>query len=254
MHQDGSMPRKDVTMKRLLRGWCVLAALLGALPAMAQIVLYEHDNYAGRSVTLRDAANDFARFDFNDRASSAIVEGGPWEVCDDANFGGRCMILRPGVYPSLANTGLNDRLSSARPYRSGWGGGRNDSNRWAPEPMAGQIVFYEHDNFQGRQLSLDNDAADFERVGFNDIASSIVVYGHRWEACEHRNYGGRCVVLRPGRYPSLAAVGLNDRLSSVRRIRPADHVDEGRYAPIPGPVMDGRRVPMAPNAPPDAVR
>jgi uncharacterized protein YcfJ len=39
--------------------------------------------------------------------------------------------------------------------------------------------------------------------------------------------------LRPGRYPSLASMGLNDRVSSVRNLRPDERVADYRYAPAP---------------------
>jgi uncharacterized protein YcfJ len=69
-----------------------------------------------------------------------------------------------------------------------------------------------------------------------------VVRGERWEVCEDVRYSGRCVILRPGQYGSLAAMGLNDRISSVRTVEPRASVDDGRYAPPPVAVYDyGRR-------------
>src|SRR5206468_5752458 len=55
------------------------------------------------------------RFGFNDRASSVVVDRGRWEVCEDARFEGRCVVLRPGSYDSLARMGMNNRISSVRP-------------------------------------------------------------------------------------------------------------------------------------------
>ena len=48
-------------------------------------------------------------------------------------------------------------------------------------------------------------------------------------------------VLRPGRYRSLTAMGLNDRVSSVRIVNRNARVDENRYSPGPSPVYDNRR-------------
>ena len=61
-----------------------------------------------------DAVDNFDRNRFNDRASSVVVVGGPWELCENVQFGGRCVVLQPGQYPSMVATGLNDRVSSAR--------------------------------------------------------------------------------------------------------------------------------------------
>jgi uncharacterized protein YcfJ len=81
-----------------------------------------------------------------------------------------------------------------------------------------QVTFYEHEGFQGRSFSSDRQVGNFDRAGFNDRASSVIVRGGWWEACEDARFGGQCVTLRPGNYANLAAMGLNDRVSSVRPI------------------------------------
>lgn len=78
------------------------------------------------------------------------------------------------------------------------------------------VTFYQHKNFEGRSFNTVRQVADFKRLGINDRASSVVVDRDWWQVCEDVRFGGRCVVLRPGRYPSLAAMGLNNRISSVR--------------------------------------
>jgi uncharacterized protein YcfJ len=104
-----------------------------------------------------------------------------------------------------------------------------------------QITFYEGEGFEGRTFTTDRQISNFERYGFNDRASSVVVLRDRWEVCVDAQFNGRCVALRPGRYPSLAAMGLNDRVSSVRNVSSNAHVDDNRYAPAPVPVYDNHR-------------
>ena len=104
-----------------------------------------------------------------------------------------------------------------------------------------QVVFYEHDGFQGRSFSSEASIANFERFGFNDRASSVVVLRERWEVCDDANFKGHCVALRPGRYESLSALGLNDRVSSVRRVSASAQVGDNRFAPPPRPVYDNYR-------------
>jgi len=104
-----------------------------------------------------------------------------------------------------------------------------------------QVTFYENDGFTGRSFTTQNQVANFQSYGFNDRASSVVVVNNRWEVCEDAKFGGRCVVLRPGRYPSLAAMGLNDRVSSVRIVNNGARVDDNRYAPPPVSVYDDHR-------------
>ena len=104
-----------------------------------------------------------------------------------------------------------------------------------------QVTFYEHEGFQGRSFTTQRQVGNFERYGFNDRASSVEVLSDRWEVCEDARFSGRCVVLRRGRYASLAAMGLNDRVSSVRTVSRNARFDDERYAPAPVPVYDARR-------------
>src|SRR5437868_7150086 len=103
---------------------------------------------------------------------------------------------------------------------------------------AAQITFYEHENFGGRSFTADRQVENFQRFGFNDRASSATVANERWEACDDARFGGRCIILRPGRYPSLAAMGMNDRISSVREVNPSARFEDYRYAPMPAPVAN----------------
>lgn len=98
---------------------------------------------------------------------------------------------------------------------------------------AAQVIFYEHDDFRGRQFTAERPIGNFERFGFNDRASSVVVVRGRWEVCTDARFNGDCMVLRPGRYPSLSAMGLNDRVSSVRPVSREARIEERRYAPPP---------------------
>ena len=108
--------------------------------------------------------------------------------------------------------------------------------------VAAQITFYQAQGFEGRSFTTGKQVNNFERYGFNDRASSVVVRTGRWEVCEDVRFDGRCVVLRPGQYPSLAAMGLNDQISSVREVSRRTCVDDNRYAPPPVVVNDYRQV------------
>lgn len=104
-----------------------------------------------------------------------------------------------------------------------------------------QISFYENESFGGRSFTANNSVPHFGRQGFNNRASSVVVTGNRWELCEEVRFRGRCTVVRPGQYPSLAAMGLGDRVSSARVVERHARVDERRYAPPPVVQGDYRR-------------
>ena len=112
-------------------------ALVLATQAVAQITFYEHDGFRGRAFTTDKQVGDFARYGFNDRASSVVVDHGRWEVCTDARFAGRCVVLRKGSYDSLAGLGMNDRISSVRPVNQ-----QAVYQNEAPEPLSAPTYEY----------------------------------------------------------------------------------------------------------------
>lgn len=187
----------------------LLAAVLASGPAAAQLILFEHDSFGGRRTQISGPTPDFARNGYNDMASSAIVERGQWRLCEDANYGGRCVTLRPGSYASLGQFGLNDAISSARPDGGGGrppggGGGGRD-----------QVTLYDGFNYTGRSYAFDRSMFNLDAAGFNDRARSAIVTGGTWVLCEDAAYGGTCHVYGPGNYASLGE--LAGRTSSLRR-------------------------------------
>jgi len=105
-------------MRSRLKITIISAGLMLATQAAAQVTFYSGEEFRGASFRVDAIIESFDPLGFNDRASSAVVEQGRWEVCEDAGFRGHCTILSPGNYPSLAPMGLNKRISSARPI--GW--------------------------------------------------------------------------------------------------------------------------------------
>ncbi|MBI3369585.1 MAG: beta/gamma crystallin family protein, partial [Burkholderiales bacterium] len=101
-------------MNKTLRTALALGCVAVAAQASAQVTFFEHDGFAGRAFSTQRPVEDFGRYGFNDRASSVQVDSGQWEVCEDAEFRGRCVVLRQGRYSSLGAMGLNDRISSVR--------------------------------------------------------------------------------------------------------------------------------------------
>mgnify|MGYP000116620858 CR=1 FL=1 len=81
-----------------------------------------------------------------------------------------------------------------------------------------QITLYENDNFNGRSYRASYSVSNLNDSGFNDRASSVTVRNGRWQLCDNAFFRGSCVTLGPGEYPSLRAMGMNDRVSSVREL------------------------------------
>jgi len=95
---------------------------------------------------------------------------------------------------------------------------------------AAQVTLYERDGMRGEVFTADRPITDLTRYGFNDRASSMIVQRGQWEVCEHQNFQGECRILRPGQYPSLSAMGLNNKVSSFRRV---NGKPSHAYAPPP---------------------
>jgi hypothetical protein len=181
---------------------------------VGRVILFDDERMNGRSMVAGENMVDLVNTGFNDEVASIVVEGGSWEFCTDAFFRGQCRILKAGQYRRLDPV-LFRSISSLRAASTANGDFLAQNRAQANNARPG-IELFEHDDFQGRRLVSRGIITDLERENFNDIASSIVVYEGRWELCTDADFGGRCVVYGPGRYPKLW--GLSDQLSSIRRI------------------------------------
>jgi uncharacterized protein YcfJ len=219
-------------MHAALKALLAVASLSVAAHAAAQATFYEHDGFAGRSINATSEIRSFGHHRFNDRASSAVIVGRPWEVCVDDDFGGSCVILPPGRHASLARFGLNDRISSARVVPPA---APIASQPPTPARSEARIIFHEREGFDGRSFSTAGQVDSLSNSGFRGRAASAVVVGERWQVCSESRLRGRCTVLEPGHYASMAAMGLVDGIASARALPQRPGATAGRDAPLPAP-------------------
>jgi uncharacterized protein YcfJ len=160
-------------MRTTLRCTLAAAAVAAAFPAAAEITLYGREGFDGRTFSTEAPVRNLERHGFNDRASSAIVRGGRYEVCSDRGFEGRCVVLRPGQYPNLAAMGIADAISSVRPVRRN---ARVEESRWAPPPP----------------VAYDYRRRRDERIYEADVVAVRAVYGRPEQRCwvERENVAG----------------------------------------------------------------
>jgi uncharacterized protein YcfJ len=111
-------------------------AFFAVTGAAAQITLYEGEGFRGRALTTNRPITDLDRM--RERAQSVVVDRGFWEVCEQPDFGGRCVILRTGSYDSMRSMGLDD-VASVRSAQ-----GRPPYPNEVPAPLASP-------NYQFRQ-------------------------------------------------------------------------------------------------------
>ena len=95
----------------------LLASSVGSAWA-AEIILYDHRNFEGRSLTLHESVADLDDYDFDNEVSAVNVISGTWELFRDDNYEsnhGPSKVLGPGEYPNLSHVGFKrNKLSSVR--------------------------------------------------------------------------------------------------------------------------------------------
>lgn len=192
--------------------------------AMAQgrggLTVYRESDYRGDQRRLDREVRDFRDLGgLNDKVSSLRVDSGTWELCEDADFRGRCMTVNRDVQ-DLAGSGFDDRLSSARPVadRNQRGDMRaNDRGNVRDNNRGGGMTLYADINYAGASQDA-GESRDFRNLDFNDTLSSIRIRSGTWEFCEDADFRGRSMTFDRD-VPSLVQFGLNDRISSMRRVR-----------------------------------
>jgi len=78
--------------------------------------LYSRAGWSGRSMVVRGPTPNLAGTGMNDRVRSIRLDprSGPWLVCTDARFAGRCVTIRRSV-ADTAELKMRDDISSLRP-------------------------------------------------------------------------------------------------------------------------------------------
>ncbi|MEO5882227.1 MAG: beta/gamma crystallin-related protein [Caldimonas sp.] len=180
------------------------------------IQLFRRPDFAGRSLVLEADAPALARSNFDDRASSIVIERGTWELCSEPGFGGDCRTYAPGRYPDLGY-GMAREISSARLVRP---------MREAPVVMApghgvppdapARAVLYSERGLRGLSLSVSGALPDLQRSNFDDTASSMYIESGNWVVCRHSYFRGDCRTFGPGRYDDSDALNFLHQASSLR--------------------------------------
>jgi hypothetical protein len=201
-----------------LRAGEMPATVSGPLPA--EVILFEHENLRGTHKHIFRAEPNLAAPDdnfFNDRASSAAILSGEWELFADVGFVGPFPKLSPGVHPSFTSRGIgNDATSSLRPARP------TEEPRQGNAIMAHTILF-EHRNFRGAHKHVFNFELDLgarEDNFFDNRTSSVAVIDGSIRVFWDKNFQGAHRVVLGGLYPWVDDIGVvNDEISSLGATR-----------------------------------
>jgi hypothetical protein len=82
------------------------------------VTIYDRFGWRGNAIRLRDEMPNLDRTGLNDRVASIRLgrRTGPWLVCSDANYRGRCVTIDSDI-PDTRQLGMLNSISSMRPLR-----------------------------------------------------------------------------------------------------------------------------------------
>ena len=167
------------------------------------MTVFEERDFRGKSATYTNNVANLANTEFNDRISSLKVgRGERWEICKDANYQGRCVVVS-GEEKDLRNNSWNNMISSFRRI----GGGTP-----VPVPQQPYIVLYSQANYRGTVTNQSGEASYLNRT-----AQSVTIGRGIWQFCEGTNFTGRCVTIDVS-VPNLSTYNLSRRISSARPV------------------------------------
>lgn len=194
--------------------------------SIPEIALYSRKGFKGTQWRSSVNAREFSK-SFDNKAESAIICLGKWQLFDGPNFSGRSWYLNKGRYTSLSATGIpNDTVSSYKlvsPNASDAGVEEFlpdediETNSASVIQRLPEIIFFKDPGFTGYRETVNQDFPRLPR-GFNDVLSGVIVVNGIWRFYEHRDYKGRRWELGPGYYSRLSDFGIPDNTVSSFRV------------------------------------
>jgi hypothetical protein len=177
------------------------------------LTVFTDPGFRGNSATFREDVSNLQQVGLNDRVSSLrVARGEVWEVCEHANYQGRCQIVSGGE-SDLRGAGWNDIISSARRVRGGDGGRRGGGRGGGFPPARFRIELYSNPDFSGDRRQFTDEVSNLQFVEFNDRARSMRVFGS-WQICADANFQN-CITVN-GDSRDLARMGMTRKISSLR--------------------------------------
>ncbi|XP_004429901.1 PREDICTED: beta-crystallin B1 [Ceratotherium simum simum] len=195
-------------------------AKVGELPPESyRLVVYEKENFQGRSVEFSGECLNLGERSF-DRARSIIVTSGPWVAFEQSNFRGEMFVLEKGQYPrwdTWSSSYRSDRLLSFRPVKM--------------DSQEHKICLFEGANFKGNTMEIQEDDVPSLWVhGFRDRVGSVRVSSGTWVGYQYPGYRGYQYLLEPGDFRHWNEWGaFQPQMQAVRRLRDRQWHHEGSF-------------------------
>ena len=200
------------TFDRLIFSLLVVGALQPSLTSSAQrrqingpgITVFTERNFQGRTTFSREDVDDLELLGLNDKISSIrIGPGERWEICEQARYKGRCIIVS-GNEPDLETKSFNDLISSMRRVYG------EPVPRGGPLSESDDIVIFDRTNYRGRSTNYKVSNPSISNTG-----RSVMIGTGLWELCKGKNYSAGCVTLDRS-VPDLGVYNMRNRALSIR--------------------------------------
>lgn len=213
------MMKRRICVRLALSVLAAFAALASAAGQERQmgggvgITVFTARDFRGTSVTFQHDVPVLKAFNLNDRiASLRIARGAQWEVCENENYKGRCVVVS-GEERDLARNGWARMISSIRRV----GAPAPPTTLPAPAPWPPTdwyVVLFDQANYQGRPVNYNTTIANLAPA--RPIRSVTIGKGV-WQFCDGPNFTGRCLTLEQ----NTPRVGTHHNSSfRVRSLRP----------------------------------
>ena len=210
-------------MTRISRALVFLVPVtLAPCLAQAGLTVWRDKSQSGPSQHVDHAVPDLRKMSLDDQISSLSADE-PWLVCSEPRYKGECRLIE-GTVDNLHGSGMNDRISSARPAPQGRAKGWEQRygrlgvpSNAAPDDSAPRaaIRVFEHQDYRGTSQVFDRPIGNLANFGLANQITSVQIEGGDWQACNAPNFSGECVVLR-GNEDDLQ--GWSDRIVSLRPV------------------------------------
>ena len=184
---------------------------------MPHVILFRNAQFHGdhrHILAAEPNLNDPDDSSMNDAVSSLAIFEGNWRFYADSGFHRPYdMILGPGLYPTLAGTGIrNDDMSSLMPTP--------EKATVTGKPLDNHVMLFRDKDYAGDHkhvFAAEPNLNAGDDSSFNDAVTSIAIQQGRWQFFAdsgfHRPYAG---VFGPGGLPLLQNGAIsNDDMSSL---------------------------------------